>query len=358
MANLPASQARGLFTRALLDVYKENIPVPSFLKSFFEVRTSTAKTVSIEVMRGTEKIAVDVIRGATGQHNKFSTSVEKAWIPPYYEETFDASALDRYNRVFGKAAEVDAATIGYLASDTGDKIMQMRNKIDRAKELQASQVLETGVVILKNGDNIDYKRKAASLKDNSGNPWSTTTTDVEAQLVEGAEFIRQKGKNGNPIFNLILSGTAWIALKKTDYFKNLANFQQIRLIDINLPQTQAFGSGFHGQITAGAYIFNVWTYDEGYETDAGVFTRYTNAKKAIIVPTQGTRLFMSHAGIPAIMRDVRNAEFPEYIQDIAGEYYLNNYIDPRAKAHWFEVCSAPLAVPVTVDMIYTMQILA
>lgn len=358
MANLPAVQARNIFTKVMIDAYNERIPSSSFLKSFFKVKTTATKTVSIEVQRGTEKIAVDVLRGTGGRRNQFSLSSEKEFLPPFYNENFDATSLDRYDRVFGMNANAVPKTIGYLASDVADKYMALREKIERAKELQAAQVFETGVVVTKNGDNIDFKRKAGSLVDNSASPWSTTTTDVEAQLVAGAEFIRRTGKNSTSEFNITMSGTAWIALKKTDYFKNNANFNQVLLIDVNMPQASSNGASFHGRIVAGAYIFNVWTYDEGYDTDAGVFTRYWNEKKVFITPVKGTKFDMAHAGVPAIIRDVKRAEFSQFIKQIASEYYMNNYIDPAAKAHIFEIYSAPLPVPVTVDMIYTMQILA
>lgn len=355
---IPIIQARGVFTNMMLAAYKERIPVSGFLRSFFSSMTSDTKYVSIEVQRGTEKIAVDVLRGVAGKRNTFSKSSEKFFQPPMYNENFDATQLDRYDLVFGQNANISPATIGYLSSDVADKYIQIRDKIERAKELQAAQVFETGVVVTNQGDNIDFKRKSTSLVDLKANPWSTASTDVEAQLVGAAEFIRKTGKNGNPVFNLIISGTAWIALKKTNYFKDNAEYRQVKLIDINLPQAEAFGAAYHGQITAGAYIFNVWTYDEGYEDANGTWTRYTNEKKMVIIPTMGAKFVFSHAGIPAIIRDMKNVEFPEYIKNIAGEYWMNNFIDPQAKSHTFELLSAPLAVPVTVDMIYTAQILA
>jgi hypothetical protein len=357
MANIPVQQAKALFTKAYMAAYKERVPAPSFLMSFFTVLTFATKMIGIEVQRGSEIIAVDVERGATGNRNQFTKSTEKQWIPPFFDEWFDATSLDRYDVVFGGAENVAPETIGYLASDTADKLMMLKDKIDRAKELQCAQIFSTGVITLKNGDSIDFKRQSTSMVD-LGDYWSTTTTDVESQLIAGAQFIRQKGKNGTSEFNLVMSGAALVALKKTDYFQKNANYQNIQLIDIRMPQTQAFGAGYHGRITAGAYIFNIWTYDEVYEA-AGTktITRYLAENKAFMVPVKGTRFNMSHAGVPAIMADQGRAEFPQYIAQLAADYYVNNYIDPFRKAHIFEILSAPLGIPVTVDMIYTMQVL-
>jgi len=357
---LPVQQARNIFNKAYLAAYKEMIPVPSFLKSFFPVKTFDTKTVSIEVQRGTERIAVDVLRGTDGNRNTFSRSTEKEFMPPFFSENFDATSLDRYDRIFGMDAAFTPKTIGYLASDVALKLSELRNKIDRAKELQCSQVFETGTVELINGDSIDFKRKAASKVDVStaDKYWNDVTADVEGQLIAAAQFIRSYGKSGVPTFNLVMSGSAWVKLKNTNYIKNYANYEKVSLLDINMPQTQAFGAGLMGRISAGAYIFNVWTYDEVYEAaNTGVITRYWPEDMAFIVPTAGTRFELVHAGVPAIIRDMARAEFPEYITNQASEYWVNNYIDAKAKSHTFEIMSAPLAIPVTVDMIYTMTVI-
>lgn len=357
---LPIQQARGIFTKAYMRAYQENIPVPSFLKSFFQVETYETKTVAIEVQRGEEYIAADVLRGTRGNRNQFSLSTEKEWLPPYYDENFDATALDRYDLVFGQDPAFTPRTIGYLATQTNRKLQELRKKIERSKELMCAQIFETGIVTLKNGDDIDFKRQAGSKVDLGGaGYWSNTTAPVENQLIAGAEFIRTEGKNGTPEFNLVMSGSAWVSFKKTDYFKNNAGYEQVKLIDIMMPQTQSFGAGYHGRITAGAYIFHVWTYDQTYKDPADNTTKkYWATNQAFMTPVEGTRFELAHAGVPAIIRDTRNAEFPEYIQSVGAEYYINNYIDPQGKSHTFEIMSAPLPVPVTVDMIYTMQVLA
>ncbi len=350
-------EARGIFTTAYLQKFKEMIPVPSFLRSFFNTETSAAKQLSIDVQRGTEFIASDVLRGTGGNRNMFSRSSERMYVPPFFSEYFDATALDRYDVLFGQNPSLVPKTIGYLAKDVAEKLVILRNKMDRAKELQCSQVFETGIVTMDNGDNIDYKRKAGSKVDpGAGNYWDTVATDVEAQLVASAEFIRNTGKNGVPILNLVISGKAWVALKKTNYFTNNANYQQVRLIDINMPQKSSFGAGYHGQITAGAYIFNVWTYDEVYQAKStGTITRYIPLDQAIILPTAGAVFTLAHAGVPAILVDKGKAEYSKYIVSQASEYWVNNYIDPQRKAHIFEMSTAPLAIPVTVDMIYTLK---
>jgi hypothetical protein len=278
-------------------------------------------------------------------------------MPPMYNENFDQTSLDRYDVVFGANPSISPTTIGYLAQDTAAKYQQLRLKIERAKELQCAQIFTDGIVVLKNNDSIDFKRKNTSIVDltGAGGYWTTTATDIEAQLIAAGTFIRTKGKNATSEFHLITSGTQWINLKKSDYFKNTANYQQVQLLDIPFPVKNSTGQSFMGRIVAGAYIFNVWCYDEIYENASGVATRYWDEKKAVVLPATGYVFDLAHGGVPAIIRDTTRAEFPEYIANQSAEYWLNNYIDNKAKSHTFEIYSAPLAIPVTVDQIYTMK---
>lgn len=355
---IPKEQARRIFTEGFLGVYREQTPSSNFMKSFFRNHTTPDKMLSIEVERNTERIAVDVIRGTNANRNTFSRFSEKKYQPPFYNEGFDATSLDRYDIAIGQAGAPTQETINTVARNITGKLEELRKKIERAKEKQASQVLETGVVELENNDSVDYKRKADSMVDLSANPWSTTGAPVEQQLIDGGDWIRKNGKNAAKTLNLIMSSDAWVDLKKTDYFKNNAAYQQVSLVDVNMPQVDIGGSVFHGRIVAGGYTLNVWTYDETYEDKSGNTQYYWPRDYAVMVPERGTDFVMAHAGVPAIIADQGNAEFSQYIASMEAMYWVNNFIDMNRKAHIFELYSAPLAIPVTVDMIYTMKVLS
>ena len=71
----------------------------------------------------------------------------------------------------------------------------MKYKIERAYELQCSQVFTTGIVQLTNGDNIDFKRKAASMVvKEAAEYWSVDGIDPRADMKAGADFLRKIGK--------------------------------------------------------------------------------------------------------------------------------------------------------------------
>ncbi|MCK4522449.1 MAG: hypothetical protein KAU20_07790, partial [Nanoarchaeota archaeon] len=89
--SLPLQDARNVFTKMLVAVYKEKTSPTSFLRSFFPVTTTMSKEIAIQVQRGTEFVAVDVERGTNGNRNTFNTSTEKIFVPPFYWEYLTAN---------------------------------------------------------------------------------------------------------------------------------------------------------------------------------------------------------------------------------------------------------------------------
>jgi hypothetical protein len=356
---IPIQDARSVFTSTLVARWNEltELAPKNFLRSFFTKKTTSSKEVSIEVMRGTEKIAVDVLRGTNGNRNSFSTFTEKKFIPPFYNEYFDATELDRYDLLFGANANgVGAPIITGMIDQALEKLNILRYKIERAYELQCAQVFESGIVQLNSGVNIDYKRKAGSMDLKAADQyWKLTTIDPRIDFIAGGDFLRQTGKSGVGEFNAILGSAALAALLGNPFIVN-ALVKDVKLIDLNMPQKNAMGGVFHGRLSAGPYIINLWSYPEVYDNSAGVSTAYIDTNYMYLLPVSGAQFILSFAGVPAIIRDVRNAEFPEFIGQIESDYWINNYIDPYGKKHVFEILSAGLAIPVSVDRIYTMKV--
>lgn len=356
---IPVQQARGVFTQQLIARWNElrELAPKSFLRSFFTQSTTDSKYVSIEVMRGTEKVAVDVLRGTEGNRNTFSKSAEKIFMPPFYHENLDMTEFDKYDVMFGQdAMSVSVGTVDSLIAQALDKLVVLRYKIERAYELQASQVLTSGIIVLNSGDNIDYKRKAASMVVNTaGEYWKVPTVDPRTQLKAGANFLRHTGKANVGVFDIIL-GQAALTDFLANPFINNEKIKDIKLIDLQSPQSTSTGAILHGQISAGSYLFNIWTYPENYDTSAGVSTPYINDNYMYMLPSNGTRFNFAFAGVPAIVKDIRNEQFPELITSVAADYVIGNYIDVAKKKHVFEIMSAGLAVPVSVDRIYSAKV--
>lgn len=358
MGSIATQDARGLFTKMLIAVYKEMTRPTTFLRSFFRNVESDTKELSIEIQRGTEKFAVDVLRGTEGNRNDFSRSSEKIFVPPYYREFFDATDLDFYDRLFGSAGgQVEALTFQTWLEKVGEKLRLLQDKIERSYERQCAQVFSTGIVQLVNGDNIDFKRKAASLVDvGAARYFSAGTSDPINELKLGAKFIRTAGKATGGVLNVIFGELAFDSFLNNAKVTARADIRNFKLDEISGPQRNAAGGVLHGRVSAGSWEINIWTYPEFLDV-AGASTPYVNDKEMIILPTL-PNFVLGFASVPKIFRDMNNAEFPEFIQQVRAAFVIGNYIDARSDKHVFDIKSAGIAIPVAVDQIYTAQVLA
>lgn len=355
MGVISTVDARSIFTKKLIAVYKERTTPTAFLRSFFMVKESNTKQLSIEVQRGTEKIAVDVERGTEGKRNSFSKSSEKIFVPPYYREYFEATELDFYDRLFSENGTVDEVTFATWVETVIEKLQLLQDKIERAYELQASQVLETGIVTLNAGTNIDFKRKAASLVAyNAANDFAINTVDPAKVLEAGATFIRTKGKSVGNIFNVIMGGAVLNAMMNNTIFKAKLDLRRVDLGEIRQPQRDAMGGVLHGEISGGAYRFRIWTYPEYYDTATVENNLYVADKKLIILP-ENPKFVMGFAAVPRVMSDNRGND--DGLTYRTGKYSVGRYIDPRKATDVFDIMSAGVAIPVAVDQIYTITIL-
>lgn len=335
-------QARSIYTDAMIAVFRERVPVMSFLRSFFPAKTTMTKYVSIEVQRGTERIAVDVIRGTQGNRNKTTLSTLKSFLPPFFDEYFNANEMDVYDVAIGS---LDPGAMIQLSTESANELANLRNKIERAVELMCSQIFETGIITLVNGDNIDFKRKSASLVANAaGNTWATGTVSPYDTLEAGAKFLREVGKMSGSNCTVIMGETAARHFFANDIVIERADIRNFGLDKISSPVKNAVGGSYHGNVSAESYTFDLWTYPEIYEDANGNYVPYVNAKKVIILP-EVTKFELAYALVPQLLNGTPQT----------GAYLIQDFIDTRQTAHEVHIKSAPIPVPVAIDQIYTVQ---
>lgn len=354
---LTTQQAEGLLLKGAIQKYVENRVPTTHMRGFFTRQTYDTTSIPLEVMRDNDYAAVDVHRGTIGNLNESGVWSAKEIVPPFYHEKFNINSLRFYERAMGLAASTATSTNrANLANEVAMTLVKLNNKIIRAEEIQCVQALETGVVTLVSGDSIDYRRKAGSLVDNSASPWTTTTTDIESQLQAAGTFINQYGANTTGVMDLTMSGSAWIALQKSSFFKDKANYNKVTLLAIGNPQNRN-GATYHGQITAGSFIFNIWTYDGTYLNSSGVRTRLTDELKVIVTPSQGAIFELAYGAVDQIVKsDGASSLSGMQISKAAADYYVWDNIDKNNLVHTMHMTSAPIARLITVDQVYTMKV--
>lgn len=346
---ITTTDALGLYTRILSDVYQERISPLSFLRSFFREDIVPSLLISIEVQRTKEQVAVDVIRGSDGNRNEFTRTTEKLFKPPYFREYFDATDLELYDRLYG-ATTIDDAIFARLVNDIANKYGQLQDKIDRRIELYCAQVLQTGILQLKNGTNIDFKRKAASMFDPGAGNYFANNVDPFILFQNGGNFLRKVGKSRGGTLDAIFGDTAWTDFLANTKFTARQNLFNMALDAVTTPQKDATGQVLMGYITAGPYRIRLWTYTEFYDDpDTGVSTSYVDPKNVIILP-ENPRFVCSYAAVPQLI----SPNTPPMV----GKYILSDYVDEKLKTHEYHIESAPVPVPTAVDQIYTFKAVA
>lgn len=358
MAQIPIQQARQLFTQAFLGAWKETYPVTNFLRSFCTEKTVSTKFVSIEVRRGTRLVASDVLRGTESNRNKFGLSSLKVYQPPYFAESFTNEDLALYDQLFAQYGEVtDTQLVAEAAKEVTEKYLELKNKIERAYEVQAAQVLQTGIVTMKNGDNIDFKRKAA-LVVNLTTKWDATTPKIFESIQTICDTLRKNGAAAAE-FDMIMGATSAQTFLTSTEYKDYAKVYALAPSDYVLPKMNTTtGAVFHNRISVGPYLVNLWSYPATYTNASGVDTDYIDPKKVIIL-AKSMEMFMSFAAVPRVLTDngiMQNQQFAQTIDN--GKYILNNFVKPEVSSHIFEIKSAGIVVPMTIDHFATLTVLA
>ncbi len=344
---LPLSQARAVFTQNTVQVFREKVSVSTFLTSFFTVKVKRSKLLSIEVQRGTEKIAVDVQVNSKGNRNVFTKSTQKVFAPPYFHEYFTLNDNDLYDTAIGSQ---DPGDMAILIEDSASKMEELTKKIMRSVEKMCGEVFTTGIVTLTAGvGNIDFKRKAASMVAYAaGTDFAINTVNPYTVIKNGCQWIQENGKSSGNIFNVIMGGDVAEAFLGNTLVQNRADIRNFSMDTVGLPQKNAEGGVYLGQVSAGPYIVRLWSYNGSYVNASGVRTYYINQKDMVILPSE-TNYDLAYAMVRQLIKD---GQVPQ-----AGEYLWSEYMDERETSHEMHVKSAPLPIPVAVDTIYTLRVL-
>jgi uncharacterized protein YrrD len=344
---IPVQDAQSIYTKGLVASYAEKPVVKKWLSSFFKPNFTMTKEVSIEVQRGSERVAVDVFRFSDGNRNTFDKSTEKVMVPPLYDEYLTVNEHRLYEEAINGIASGNLTFFQRMTAEQAEQLVALRNKIERAIELQCAQIFETGVVTLASGDDIDFKRKAASIVAyNAANAFNIDTVDPRKVMSTGCKFIREKGKYQSGTFNAILGESAMTALLANPFTKPT----EFNINDVMAPQNMPVGATSHGWVSAGSYIVYLWTYPEFYENASGVSTSYINDKKMILLPTT-VQYDLAFAAVPQLIQ--KDGSIPQ-----KAEYLIRETMDEDKGQHKIKIMAAPIAIPTKIDTLYTIQVIS
>lgn len=342
------TEVRGAVTNTMIDFYQERPQVKSFLRSFFPSTTANTKLISIEVERGTEKLAVDIIRGTGSRHNKNTRSTVNTILPPYYSEEFNINELAIYDSAYGT---LNVGQLRNLAAEQMELAAKVIDKVERSYEKQCADVLQTGIATFAEHESIDFRRKASSMVNNPAQYWDNPANDWHLPFENAGKFLREQGKiqtAKGSAYVVILGGKALTSLFSNDDFREERDLRHMDLGTIIPAEMGVDGASYHGRLSVGNYLFDLWSYPEVYEDANGNIVSYIDEKN-MIVTTYSPRFKFVYGMVP---------QLPGIVSPLTMKqgFYTLEYIDPKMMNHAQRIMSAGLAVPVAVDQVYTQQV--
>lgn len=357
------SEIKPLLTTLIEDRYDELMLIKptKFLQSLFKKVITKVLYPAIDVRRGSERVAVDLILGHQGIRVQQTKATQKIFDLAYFFLWSDISKLQCYWNLFG-STEFSVNALTETANEVAIANKTNIDMIERAVEVWCAEILEYGTVTsFRDSSTINFGRRALSLVDlGVGNYWNTPGVDPAVSLQTGANFIRTYGKYTGGIFNIIIGDNANMALQNNDVILNRAKaIETLKLETIIEPEMRLEGQTYKGTMSAGSYIFHLWMYPQYYdradsypESPASTYTStpYINPAKINMVPYGVQPGDLLYGACPQVVDSNNTASL------VAGEYNFKEDIDTWDATHKMGVESRVLPVPVRIDQFWTAQV--
>lgn len=345
-------------TTRMLNAYFKDARPTLFLAGMFRSPAENfynSESVQLDIVRSGESVAVNVYDLSSGPRRTEATEfTNKEFIPPIYNEGSSINAFDLQKRQPGATNFEDPVFQANATSQAFRQVRLVEDRIRRAYEWQASQVLQSGVVNLIDengltGFAIDYSPKAANFP-TVGTAWSNAAADPLLDMESLAIQIRIAGLVS--VTDAIMGDGAFNNFIRNDIVKEQLDNRRFNIGEIT-PVSRGEGATFQGTVWIGAYNVNIWTYSGRYEDpQTKVSTSFMETDKVIMM-TAGARLDATFGAIPSLVPpDSRVLPFiPARAASVAGgvDLHLNAYLSPNGKQLTIETGSRPLFIPTDID---------
>lgn len=351
-------------TRLMLDLYEQMASPTMFFSGMFSAPPRNfyaTEEVEIDIIRSDEDVSIVVQDLSTGYRmNANDEYTNKGFKPPIHKEAIGINAFDLLKRTPGRNPFENPDFRANIISRMFTGMTAVERKIRRAIELQASQVLQTGVVTLTDSNGValyslDYKPKTTHFP-SAGVSWATATGAQKLEDLRAlGEVVRADGLSDPD--QLIMGEKAFENLLATDTVQGRFDARRIDLGAIAPMQMRGNGGIYRGIIEIGNYRYDVWTYNGRYKhPQTGSSTAYMDPGK-VIVRSSSARMDATFGAIPnigALMGGAASRILPELpprmsMSDRGMDLHVNAWMSADGEQLFGGVGARPLMIPTAID---------
>lgn len=351
-------------TKRMISVYNQMAQATMFLTGFFQSPPEnfhSSEEVEIDIVRSDEEVSIVVQDLSTGYRmNAEDLYTNKGFKPPIHKEALPMNSFDLLKREPGQNP---FESPDFRANVIARMFRGMRNvemKIRRAIELQASQVLQTGIVTLTDSNGValytlNYAPKSSHFP-TAGTSWASATGAQKlADISSLAEQIRDDGL-ADPD-QLIFGIDAFENFISDADIQARFDVRRMDLGTISPMEVRGAGGSYRGIVEIGNYRYDVWTYGGRYKhPQTGVKTPFIDPGNVIVRASSG-RMDATFGAIPnigALMGGGSRALLPELpgrISNQAGgmDLFTNAWLSPDGEQLFGGVGARPLLIPTAID---------
>ena len=353
----------GNTTRRMISAYYQEASPTAFFSGMFQSRPEnfhSSEEVEIDIVRSEEDVSIVIQDLSTGYRmNSDDLYTNKGFKPPIHKEAMPINAFDLIKRMPGQSPFESPDFRANVITKMFGGMRKVERKIRRSIELQASQVMQTGVVTLTdiNGTalyTLDYQPKSAHFP-TAGTSWATATLAQKiANLTSLADVIRGNGLSDPD--ELDVGSTAWENLLQTTGFLDRLDARRADLGTITPMDKRGGGGIYRGTLELGNYKLDVFTYNGRYkDPQTGTSTPYLDPGK-IVMRSSEARMDATFGAIPNIGALLGASgrlipELPGRMSSAANgmDLFTNVWMSPDGEQLFGGVGARPLMVPTAID---------
>lgn len=295
------------YTRLMAPVFTDldKIPVFTFFQNLFTsgetIIEEDANAIDIDIQRGNKRIAVYIPRGTDAKNvgdvknlallEKYTSDTKL--FPLIEEETPITSDLIS-KRMAGESVYNPMPRLEKQTALAMKAHREHINRIIRKAEFSAAESIRLGVQTIHGGLQYDFYRRGTHNA-TAGTVWSDSANAKPVTDLANAGNLVFRNGNRRPT-DVIFGSGSWDEFLLTTQIINLAANRRIVhfTADMTMDAPAGYddwvraGAVFQGQIKAGDWKFNMWTYPAIYDNSSGTQTQYMPDGE-IIVLAKGAR---------------------------------------------------------------------